>query len=78
MEKTNTILILASVSTIISLICMFVVDKDVIVGLTCLIPAVLYLLSYITGERHERDFLGMTNTLILSAIWLVNALIWLS
>jgi hypothetical protein len=75
-DKKTPMRVIASILAIIALICLFTIDNDTIVGFICLAPATFYALSYFTGERFSKDLFGMTNTLLLSGIWVFNALIW--
>ena len=75
-QKSTPMRVIASILAIIALICLFIIDNNTFLGFMCLLPATFYALSYFTGERFAKDFLGMTNTLFLSGIWAFNALIW--
>ena len=68
---------LASIIAIISVILMFIVDSRNFLGFMCLLPAVLYLTSYLKGETHPKDLFGTTNNLVLSILWFFNTLIWM-
>jgi hypothetical protein len=75
-NKFNKYDTIGTLLAVVSCILMWILDNDFIIGISCVLPSLFYLISHTKGEVYARPFLGIKTGLPLAFLWLLNAGIW--